>query len=105
MKVQIEAGLPKEIHNLKFTVGTGTTVSAAFGDNDELVITLPNTGASGPQGNTGVTGTGSSLLFGTGVPATGVGINGDSYIAVDSGAHYKKAAGAWGAAQVTFTPA
>ena len=39
-----------------------------------------------------------SFLFGTGAPATTLGIDGDAYLDTDAGTIYKKASSAWTAA-------
>ena len=65
------------------------------------------TGATGPTGATGATGTngadgapGSKWLHGAGVPAAGLGANGDMYLNDTTSDYYgPKAAGAWGSIQ------
>jgi hypothetical protein len=55
---------------------------------------IGNTGAAGPTGATGAAGT--TLRYGAGAPASGLGVNGDFYI--DTGANFifgPKAGGAW----------
>ncbi|MDY3532926.1 hypothetical protein PG330_03305, partial [Riemerella anatipestifer] len=56
-------------------------------------------GATGPRGLTGPAGAtgaqGYSMLSGTGVPASSLGVNGDSYVDAATGTVYKKASGAW----------
>lgn len=58
-------------------------------------------GSQGPKGDIGNTGaagpTGSSFLSGSGVPASGLGANGDTYLNITTGDVYgPKTAGAWG---------
>jgi hypothetical protein len=53
-------------------------------------------GPAGSQGSAGVAGpTGSSTLFGTNAPSSGLGADGDSYIATSTYHLYTKSAGAW----------
>ena len=60
-------------------------------------------GPAGPTGGAGPAGTSDgTFLFGTGVPASTLGVDGDTYLDTDSGTLYKKAAGAW-AEEYTIT--
>ncbi|MHA3044972.1 tail fiber domain-containing protein [Riemerella anatipestifer] len=56
-------------------------------------------GATGPRGLTGPAGAtgaqGFSMLSGTGVPASSLGIDGDSYVDATTGTVYKKSSGSW----------
>jgi hypothetical protein len=53
-------------------------------------------GPAGIQGDQGIAGpTGTSTLFGTGAPSSGLGNNGDSYINTSTYHLYTKAAGSW----------
>ena len=56
-------------------------------------------GPAGPAGAAGAAGpagaSDGTFLFGSGVPASTLGSDGDSYLDTDSGTLYKKAAGAW----------
>lgn len=70
------------IGNLKGTTGaTGSTGAAGA------------TGATGAAGSNGTNG--SAFLSGSGVPAAGLGNNGDSYLNVTTGDVYTKSGGAW----------
>ncbi|MEE3724114.1 hypothetical protein V2H21_01870 [Riemerella anatipestifer] len=53
-------------------------------------------GLQGPAGPVGATGAqGSSMLSGTGTPASSLGVNGDSYVDAATGTVYKKTSGTW----------
>jgi hypothetical protein len=58
-----------------------------------------STGSTGPAGTNGANGTngtnGTAFLSGSGVPAAGLGNNGDTYLDVSTGDLYKKTAGVW----------
>lgn len=63
-----------------------------FANNDPVSLTFARTGDAGTNGTNGADG--SQSYFGTGVPAGGLGVNGDTYDRI-TGAVYKKIAGIW----------
>ena len=67
---------------------TGTELTLTLDTGGTVVIDVPALlrGAGAADG---------SFLFGTGVPATTLGIDGDAYLDTDAGTIYKKASSAW----------
>jgi hypothetical protein len=74
----------------------GSSAASPFAAADEIALSFDRTGNLGSTGGAGTAGTpGSVWRDGTGVPAVGLGVNGDYYLDDATGDVYLKASGAY----------
>lgn len=80
------------------TVGLVDTYTITYTDATTSTFTITN-GTNGTNGTDGTDGTngvnGSTWHSGSGVPSSGLGVDGDYYFRTDTGGIYNKASGAW----------
>ena len=80
----------------EFTVSViGSSGATPFAAADEIALSFDRTGNLGSTGATGATGASTAWHDGTGVPAGGLGNNGDYYLDDATGNVYLKTSGAW----------